>query len=257
MAGTKVNVSTDLITDSAVTTPKINNLAVTTAKIADSNVTNGKMATNSVSTSNIIDSNVTTAKIADLNVTTAKIADSNVTTTKIANLNVTTGKLANGAVDNTKLAANAVETVHITDANVTKAKLSAVNQSVSSGGSVTLNHPTGETDVVSTTITTSGRPVIVFVASDATSTGSLSSRSTNTGVTPSTRSRFVIKRDSTPIHFADLANNTGDSIEVQPNMIQIDNPGVAALYTYKLTAQPIDANTETKATKVQIAVIEL
>lgn len=75
-------------------------------------------------TSSIADSAVTTAKLADGAVTTIKIADANVTTAKITDLNVTTGKLANNAVTTAKITDANVTTAKIADANITAAKLS-------------------------------------------------------------------------------------------------------------------------------------
>lgn len=144
--GTKVNVSTSLITDSAVTTSKINNLAVTSAKIATGNVTATQLGTDAVET----------VKIKNLNVTVAKLATDSVETVKIKNLNVTAGKLA----------VDSVETSKIKALNVTRPKLVAVGQQIATV--ITSSWPAPSTSFTdmpnqSITITSTGRPIIIGV----------------------------------------------------------------------------------------------
>jgi len=87
--------TSDMITDSAITA----------AKIADGTVVAAEIASNAVTTVKIIDDAVTTAKILDANVTTAKIAAD--------------------AIDGTKLADDACNSEHYTDGSIDLAHLSA------------------------------------------------------------------------------------------------------------------------------------
>lgn len=130
--------------------------AVTTPKIADGNVTEAKIATNAV----------TATKISDGSVQTAKIADGNVTAGKIADGNITEGKLAANSVTTTKIADGSVQTAKIADANVTPSKLSGVNFNQSGGcGTISLT-TTGVITVVSTSITSNGRNLLIMLEPD-------------------------------------------------------------------------------------------
>lgn len=140
--------------------------AVTTPKIADGNVTEAKIATNAVTATKIADGSVQTAKIADGNVTEGKLAANSVTTTKIADGNVTEGKLAANSVTTTKIADGSVQTAKIADANVTPSKLSGVNFNQSGGcGTISLT-TTGVITVVSTSITSNGRNLLIMLEPD-------------------------------------------------------------------------------------------
>jgi len=172
-------VTTVKILNSNVTTDKIANLNVTEGKIASSAVTVNKIGSNAVTTVKILNSNVTTDKIANLNVTEGKIATGAVTAAKIGTnavtavkilaSNVTEAKIATGAVTVNKIGSNAVTTVKISNANVTRAKLESVGQQVSSSSSnyqMSSGTFTAVTNL-SVTITTTGRPVMLMLISDA------------------------------------------------------------------------------------------
>lgn len=126
-------VTTEKLDDMAVTTEKINDFAVTTPKIASEAVTNDKLARNSVSTAKIQDKAVTTEKINDQAVTTnkignvavtdTKIADSAVVTRTIRNEAVTEPKIANGAVTEWKIADGAIHSHNIAVGGVSNANL--------------------------------------------------------------------------------------------------------------------------------------
>jgi hypothetical protein len=118
------------IADGAVTNAKLAPLSITTDKIADGAVTNPKLGPNAVTSDKILDGTIVTADLADNSVTSPKIKDGEVMTVDIADLNVTTGKLADGSVTNPKLAPNAVTTDKILDGTVATADLA--------DGSVTL-----------------------------------------------------------------------------------------------------------------------
>lgn len=92
------------------------------------------------------DSIVTSIKLQNGCVTTAKIADSNVTTAKIKDLAVTTEKLGSSAV--------------------TVAKIVDRNLEASASTGVLTIAATTETSFAGVSITTSGRPVMLFLESD-------------------------------------------------------------------------------------------
>ena len=96
-------ISTSMLADAVVTSPKIEGGAVTTPKMADASVT--------------------TEKLTNAAVTTAKLANLAVSTSKISEQSVTTSKLANASVTNLKMGPAAIKTANIEDGNVTTAKL--------------------------------------------------------------------------------------------------------------------------------------
>jgi hypothetical protein len=146
----------------------VDNGSVTAIKIVDGTITTAKFADGSVTTAKLADGNVTTAKIADLGVTTGKIANLNVTTGTIADSAVTTAKIADANVTTAKILDANVTTAKIADANVTRAKLVAVGQQVSSSCGAATRNVNSYADVtnLTVTITTTGRPVMVFLIPD-------------------------------------------------------------------------------------------
>jgi hypothetical protein len=208
--------------------------AVATAKIADSAVTTAKINDSAVTTAKINDSAVTTAKIADTNVTTGKLADSAVTTAKITDANVTTAKLADSAVTTDKINANAV----------TRAKLASVGQQLSSSSSTFSGGQQSYTDVtgLSVSITTTGRPVIVAIISDASGNpAQFVSEETSSGAgARGIGSSVRFMRDATEVGSYGLdyiayaaAGSQTDRISAPANYLVLDAPG-AGTYTYKV-----------------------
>ena len=128
--GTKDNVSTwskldaqySLIQQS-VTTPLIRDAAVTTPKIANDNVTTEKIGTGQVQTRNIANDNVTTDKIGPSEVQTRNIKNENVTNEKLSVNSVSTIKIQDYAITTQKLNDGAVTTGKIYDQNVTTPKI--------------------------------------------------------------------------------------------------------------------------------------
>jgi hypothetical protein len=155
-----------------INTTKINDDNIQTAgitgssKLIDGTVTTAKLATDAVTTVKITDLNVTTGKINDLAVTAGKIAADAVITAKILDANVTTAKIADLGVTTAKIDDLAVTTAKIAAANVTRAKLAALGQQVSSSSGSTTPTSTGDIPNCSVTITTTGRPVLLFLQPD-------------------------------------------------------------------------------------------
>jgi len=117
------SVSTQKLNDGAVTAVKIADGSVNSNKISDNAVTNAKLADGSVSTQKLNDGAVTTVKIADGSVNSNKIIDNAVTNTKLANGSVSTAKIQDGAVNDTKMADGAVTTNKISDNSISTAKI--------------------------------------------------------------------------------------------------------------------------------------
>lgn len=180
-------VETANIADNAVTSANILNGTILNADLADDSVTTAKVLNGTLLAEDLASDSVTTVKIVDSNVTTNKIADDNVTTAKILNLNVTTAKLAADAVTSAKildetiieadLADEAVTSDKIADGTITSddlapgaitlANLPSVNSVVSTASgaySTTSSSYTGVTNL-SVSITTSGRPIELYMAS--------------------------------------------------------------------------------------------
>lgn len=80
---------------------------VTTDKLSDSAVTSAKIADGTIATGDLADGAVTSAKIADGTIATADLADGAVTSAKIADGAIATNNLSDGAVTAAKLAAGA------------------------------------------------------------------------------------------------------------------------------------------------------
>lgn len=176
-----------------------NGVQIPNSGILDGAVGTSKLATNAVTTIKITDGNITEAKIATSAVTTTKIADSNVTTAKIADANVTEGKLASSSVTNSKLA----------NSSISQSKMGAVNFNQSGGSGAFSTSSTSFVDVVSTTLTVSGRVVIVSMEVDGGGgQGQFAVEGAGTGI------QFIarILRDGTPI--SELLMGGGCSVGV-------------------------------------------
>ena len=116
------------------------------------------------------------------------LATNSVSTAKIVASAVTTAKIADDAITNVKMANDSVDTAEIVDAAVTKVKQEAVTVTTDgsdpgaggvvkstnsgSGGSGFSTSSTSLTDVtnLSVTLTTTGRPVMLMLESDSTTT---------------------------------------------------------------------------------------
>lgn len=127
-----------------------------------------------------------------------------------------------------KLAADSVTTAKILDLNVTRPKLVAVGQQVSSACGSFTTSSTSYVDVtnLSITLTTTGRPVILLMqGSTVEGDGIMSGLGT-------AKLRFV--RDSTAISYYNYFVPSSDGIPVTP--LAMDVPA-AGTYTYKVQAK--------------------
>lgn len=163
---------------------------------------------------------ITTGMIGDSQVTTAKLNDSAVTTNKISDYHVTTNKLTNLAVTTDK----------INDHAITSIKLAAANWAKSgSCGIFAVNVVSTDILNLSVTITTSGRPVLIFLA-PATSTDTPHIEYLNG------RGDITILRNSTQLAKYELPFSSTD----KTNLVYpiIDTPA-AGTYTYKVQGHNI------------------
>lgn len=136
---------------------------------------------------------------------------------------------ASGIVAN-NLASNAVTTAKINANAVTRAKLEAVGQQISTLDSGTFSHNTStpiDVTNLSVLITTTGRPVVLFLQSG----GSLASIEVNGATGQGT---LLFKRDSTTIANY-LLNSTSASQIFAATFVHLDIPA-AGTYTYKVQA---------------------
>lgn len=152
---------------------------------------------------------ITTAQITDANVTTVKIADANVTTTKIADGNVTTAKIADGSV--------------------TQAKRASLGQQAgSSAVDRTSTSSTYSSDITSSTITSTGRPVAI----------SLNGFMTVNMNAVLAQATVRLQRDGTTIRSWNLsfnANTAGNWVSSVPvSLLWIDTGASAASHTYSV-----------------------
>ena len=123
-------VKTENIATGAVTTQKITDEAISTAKLKNNAVTTEKLATGAITGSKMADNCVTGSKIRDGVIRSEKIASGAITTSKIGEQQVTGSRLQDRAVTTEKIANSAVTTTQIADRAVTSAKLSFTPPSV-------------------------------------------------------------------------------------------------------------------------------
>lgn len=166
-----------IIPDNSVSTAKIVNLAVTSGKIASGAVGNTQLASNSVATGNIQANAVTSTQIASGAVGNSQLASNAVGSANIQSGAVGNAQLASNSVATANIQTDAVTTSTIADQNVTQAKLAARSTGTTVGaGGIAVSNSSGSFTTTSTsfvdvtnlsvTITTTGRPVSVFIIND-------------------------------------------------------------------------------------------
>jgi hypothetical protein len=159
---------------------------------------------------------------------------------------IPTGGIADAAITTVKIGANAVTTAKILDANVTKAKLAALGQQVSSSDSGSFTDTSGsDVDVtnLTVTITTTGRPVFIGIIGNNNAGGSyVSAIATNAFPVPHPSAHIKFLRDASVIttHLLESivsgAAGSNLSITVPPtSFFHIEVPA-AGTYTYKVKA---------------------
>lgn len=146
--------------------------------------------------------------------------------------------VASGGITATQLASNSVTTVKIADANVTRPKLVAVGQQVSasSGSFSTTSATTVDVTNLTVTITTTGRPVMVFLQPAIGQPGSLYSDAGGALTIVKT-----LVSTPTVLNVFTVSGTSAGPIVRYPlsTVFYLDTSvvGAANTYTYKVTAQ--------------------
>lgn len=216
-------------------------------KLVNASVTNSKLATDSVDSSNIIDSAITTSKINDSAVTTDKIN--------------------NAAVTNAKLSDDSIDSNNIINSSVTRVKLAAPNYQISSSSTGTFSTTSGSATAVTNatlSITLTGKPVLLLLQADGTSSGSAINITSSGGTTASTLlgSEFYWYRNGSLIATNTLkltAMNAGvNNFSMSPSCVSyIDTSGTTGSVTYALYAATVNGSVTTGVFYCKIVAIEL
>jgi hypothetical protein len=220
---------------------------INTTKLNDDNLQNAGIT----ASSKLIDGSITAAKLGSSAVETAKINDLAVTTGKINDLAVTTGKINDLGVTTGKIAANAV----------TRAKLESVGQQISSSsGSFTrTNTSYGDVTNLSVSITTTGRPVMLFPQPASDTSESYVGASDASGNSPN--ADFKILRGATEIasfKVGGLATGASPAgFKAPPGSIQYLDVPSAGTYTYKLQARGVNAGETAEVEGCKLVAFEL
>lgn len=206
-------------------------------------VSDDNLATRGITGSTkVINLSVTTDKLASDAVTTTKILDANVTEAKLAADSISTDKFVAVAVTEAKLASGAVTTDKIADEAVTPAKREAHNDEISTAGSLTTTS-TSEQDIPSATvtITTTGKPVLLYLQKNTATNESGISTSIQVATTHKIRLyRDVALLGMYPTRFQGSLTLTDDgsaSVGVLSGQISALDVVSAGTYTYKATFQ--------------------
>jgi len=161
-------------------------------------------------------------------------------------LGIDTGNIANSAITNIKMAANSVDTNQIVNASVTQSKLAPVSQQISASCGSFSTNSTSFVDVtnLSVTITTTGRPVFIYLQPDGT-TGLVGS---SIGPTSTSTDTFVVGylailrgstliADNQLILFSGIPSSGGPILGVPCSSVFFIDPVAAGTYTYKIQAK--------------------
>lgn len=169
-------------------------------------------------------------------------------------------------LDNSNIQTGGIATANYADVSVTKAKLGTVGQQVSSAapaiGAYT-NATTSYTDItnLSATITTVGRPVILFIQADTDATGIGSFDIFANSAVTNIGGHVKLIRDSTDIaiHSYQMSQPTASTtfiLSVPVSLAFLDAPS-AGTYTYKLQAKAIATSTTIRVARVKLVAYEL
>lgn len=201
-------------------------------KLNDDNIQNSGIT----ASTKLVDATVTSAKIASAAITTSKIADDSVTTAKIIDANVTTAKLTDSSITTAKIA----------DGAVTQAKRAALGQQISSscGNFTTTSLSAVDVTNLSVSITTTGRPVMVFLTGDGVGGTARWGSETGAGFTnlASHNSMISLVRDSTTLNSYSITGSVSSSSQVYTDFtLYIPSSSISAIdvpaagtYTYKV-----------------------
>lgn len=243
------SVGTVSLQDLSVTTPKVANDAIDADKLKDSADTDADRA---VTTNHVRDGAITAPKLGANSVTGAKL-NSDVVDDSTLQYSSSQISIKDGGVTQAKMATRTT-TTDGTDPGSGGVSISSVNASYE-------NTTTSDTDIATTTITTTGRPVLLLLQStSAPSIGHVRSARTSAGV--NTFSRVSFYRDSTAIGVQEFGFSVSGSSGVTPYIeiptsafLMIDTP-IAGTYTYKASGRLFTGN-ELLIENVKLLAIEL
>lgn len=181
---------------------------------------------------------------------TLEVSGSNL---QVKDLGITTGKLA----------ASAVTTAKIADANVTRAKLAALGQQVSSSSGLFSTSSTSLVDVtnLTVTITTTGRPVMLMLVGDGTTTAHSAITMSVLSSATAMGGQVYFLRGSTEIQSINNSNQQASSGSFQlqhpPSAFSYIDVVAAGTYTYKIQAMCLTSNSQWTFNKVKLVAYEI
>lgn len=156
--------------------------------------------------------------------------------------------------------ANAITTVKITDLNVTRAKLVAVGEQVSTNSGTFTTSSSSLVDItnLSVTITTTGRPVMLFLTGDGATTSFLQVLDDNSSGTTQAVLAFDRGGSSIATFLFGVSNGTAgiDPIYAPGQFLFLDTPS-AATHTYKARIQANTTGDSVAVTRVTLVAYEL
>jgi hypothetical protein len=167
------------------------------------------------------------------------IPNGSVTTAKIASQAVTSAKIANGAVGSTQIASLGVATSNIANNAVTRTQLASVGQQISTpvGSFTTSSGSFVPVTGLSVTITTSGRPVMVFLQPDGTTSSGLLGI-TSSSITTQATGSLNVKRGATLVFTMTVGGpitSASAPLFFPLGLMLLDTPS-AGTYTYAVQA---------------------
>ena len=145
-------ITTDLLTDSAVTGDKIGYLTVVSGNLAKDSVTTGKILDGTIATSDLANQSVSAAKIADGAVNSAKLADGSIATADLGTGIVYSGHISDRTVHGNKLTLDAIDSSDlILDGIITGSDISSSTSlsvsGITSSGNITVSGTVDGVDV--------------------------------------------------------------------------------------------------------------
>lgn len=210
-----------------------------------------------ISSSGLATSAVTTVKINDGAVTESKLATDSVVTGKILDSAVTSAKILDGTIVAADLGTTSVVTAKIADGNVTRAKLVSVGQQISGDSGTFTTTSTSLVDVtnLSVTITTTGRPVVLELNSEAGFVGQVGSFSSG-GFTSAGKLHFL--RGAVNLGSYGFKVGVADTEgQFPPGAFRYVDTPTAGTYTYKVQAAATTSSTTINVTRCHLVAYEL
>lgn len=171
-------------------------------------------------------------------ITGGNIAAGTITGSNIAAATIVGSNIAAATITSTNMANNSIVTAAITDANVTKAKLAALGQQISSSsGNYTVTGSFADVTNLTVTITTTGRPVMLLIQSDGTG---LATNKTQIDIAASS---CLLKylRDGSDLAYNNFSIGGSVSYLGEFTFPYVDVPS-AGSHTYKLQAERVSGS---------------